>query len=102
MNRRAWLVSLLAAAVAVGSSGLPSPRRRSIPTDITEAGFGRRLSLTDHLGKPRTLEDFKGKVIVVFFGYTQCPDVCPSTLGALKMVREKLEPHAARLPGACC
>ena len=53
-------------------------------TDITGAEFAKVLSLTDHTGKQRTLSDFKGKVVALFFGYTHCPDVCPTTLFDLK------------------
>lgn len=53
-------------------------------TDVTGAEFAQTLNLTDHTGKPRTLEDFKGKVIALFFGYTHCPDVCPTTMTDLK------------------
>ena len=49
-------------------------------TDITGVGFGRQLSLTDHNGQKRSLKDFRGKLVVLFFGYTHCPDVCPTTL----------------------
>ena len=52
-------------------------------TDITGATFARDFALTDHGGQPRSLADFKGKVVVVFFGYVQCPDVCPTTLSSL-------------------
>ena len=54
------------------------PKFRS--TDITGAEFGRELALNGHDGKPRTLADFRGKAVLVFFGYTHCPDVCPTTL----------------------
>ena len=58
-------------------------------TDVTGATFGKSLALNDHTGKPRTLADFKGKVVVIFFGFTQCPDVCPTTLAEMgKVVRE--------------
>ena len=58
-------------------------------TDVTGANFGKALALTDHTGKPRTLADFHGKVVVIFFGFTQCPDVCPTTLGEMaKVVKE--------------
>ena len=53
-------------------------------TDITGAEFAKALSLTDHTGKKRNLSDFKGKVVALFFGYTHCPDVCPSTMFDLK------------------
>ncbi len=55
--------------------------------DITGAqGYGTDFRLTDHTGKARTMADFRGKVVVMFFGYTQCPDVCPTTLLDLKKV----------------
>ncbi len=52
-------------------------------TDITGVDFGTNFQLTDHNGKVRTLADFKGKAVVMFFGYTHCPDVCPTTLSDL-------------------
>ena len=55
-----------------------------VATDITGADFNKPLTLTDHLGKKRTMSDFKGKVVVLFFGYTHCPDVCPTTMVELK------------------
>lgn len=59
-------------------------------TDITGADFGKGFSLTDHNGKPARLEDFRGKVVVLFFGYTHCPDVCPTTLAELAAAVKKL------------
>ena len=52
-------------------------------SDVTGATFGRDFALTDPAGQPRTLADYRGKAVAVFFGYTQCPDVCPTTLAAL-------------------
>ena len=63
-------------------------------TDVTGASFANTLSLTDHTGKPRTLEDFKGKVVVLFFGYTQCPDVCPTTMADLAQAMKLLGPKS--------
>jgi protein SCO1/2 len=57
---------------------------------VTGAEFGREFALTDHAGKARTLGDFQGKVVAVFFGFTRCPDVCPTTLAELKLVKERL------------
>ena len=51
-----------------------------VNTDITGIDYARKISLIDHNGQPRTLEDFRGKLVLVFFGFTQCPDVCPTTL----------------------
>jgi len=59
-------------------------------TDITGAAFGRDFALADHTGKPRTLADFRGKVVVIFFGFTHCPDVCPTTLAELAAALKKL------------
>jgi protein SCO1 len=66
-------------------------------TDITGADYGRTLELTDHHGKPRRLEDFRGKAVVVFFGFTQCPDYCPTTLAELAAAVRTLGPDAERV-----
>lgn len=63
-------------------------------TDVTGLEYGKGFSLTDHNGKPRTLADFHGKVVVMFFGYTQCPDVCPTTMAEMAGVMQKLGPQA--------
>lgn len=67
--------------------------------DITGAEYARTLSLTDQDGKARTLEEFKGKVSVVFFGYTQCPDVCPATMAELAQIKKSLGKEGERLQG---
>jgi len=59
-------------------------------TDITGADYGKALQLADQTGKIRTLADFKGSVVLVFFGFTQCPDVCPTTLAEMKAVKTLL------------
>jgi len=61
-------------------------------TDLTGLDYARDFALTDHHGKPRTLADFKGKVVVMFFGYTQCPDVCPTTMVEMANVVKELGP----------
>ena len=58
--------------------------------DVTGASFGRDFALTDATGKPRGLADFRGKAVVVFFGFTQCPDVCPTALATLAEAINKL------------
>jgi len=65
--------------------------------DITGANYARELSMPDVDGHVRTLAEFKGKVVVVFFGYTQCPDVCPTTLADLAAVRKSLGADGARV-----
>jgi protein SCO1/2 len=66
-------------------------------TDVTGANFGKELALTDHTGKPRTLADFRGKVVTVFFGFTHCPDVCPTTLAEMAQVVKALGPNGDRV-----
>ncbi len=66
-------------------------------TDITGAPYGHALELADHHGKPRRLEDWRGKVVVLFFGFTHCPDVCPTTLSDLSHAIKKLGPEADRV-----
>jgi len=68
-----------------------------LSTDITNANFGRDFRLTDHNGRIRTLDDFKGKVVVLFFGYTNCPDICPITMGKLAVAMKKLGKDAKRV-----
>jgi len=66
-------------------------------TDLTGADCCKDFRLTDHNGKLRTLADFRGKAVVVFFGYTQCPDVCPTTLLEMKAVLQQLGADAQRV-----
>jgi len=76
----------------------PAPEKPQFKlTDVTGAGFGRELNLTDHNGQPRTLADFRGKVVTVFFGFTHCPDVCPTTLAEMAQVAKELGPDADKL-----
>jgi protein SCO1/2 len=82
------VVLLITAILAACHSGQPAFEA----TDITGADFGKGFSLTDHTGKRRTLQDFHGKVIVVFFGFTHCPDVCPTTLAELSRAIRNLGP----------
>jgi protein SCO1/2 len=63
-------------------------------TDVTGLDYGKNFALTDQTGKLRTLADFRGKVVVLFFGYTQCPDVCPTTMAELSKVMKELGPAA--------
>jgi protein SCO1/2 len=71
------------------------PQFRS--TDITGAPYGHALELTDHTGKPRRLEDWRGKVVVLFFGFTHCPDICPTTLAEISSSIRQLGPDADRV-----
>jgi protein SCO1/2 len=66
-------------------------------TDVTGVDWGKDFRLTDHTGKPRTLADFHGKVVAIFFGYTHCPDVCPTTLAEMAAVMKRLGKEAERV-----
>jgi protein SCO1/2 len=68
----------------------PQPKEAFETTDIAGADFASGLQLTDHHGKPASLADFKGKVVVLFFGYTHCPDVCPTTMSDLAQAMKLL------------
>lgn len=89
-----WLCCVLALTAC------EKPQTPKVPfanTDITGLDYAKGFALTDHNGHPRTLADFKGKVVVVFFGYTQCPDVCPTTLSELAGIKKALGSEAERL-----
>jgi protein SCO1/2 len=89
-------VGLLILALANGCG--PAKRSDFKATDITGADFGKKLELTDHNGNKRTLSDFRGKAVVLFFGYTQCPDVCPTTLADVAAAMKSMPPaDAARV-----
>jgi protein SCO1/2 len=89
-----WLCCVLALTACEKPQ---SPKVPFANTDITGLDYAKGFTLTDHNGKPRTLADFKGKVVVVFFGYTQCPDVCPTTLSELAGIKKALGSEAERL-----
>jgi protein SCO1/2 len=89
------ILTFAAALTLAACSGPSAPTFHS--TDITGADYGKTLALTDHNGKPRTLADFRGKVVALFFGYTQCPDVCPTTLSTMSEVMRRLGPDAERV-----
>ncbi|MDE2370971.1 MAG: SCO family protein [Burkholderiales bacterium] len=100
---RRRLISALAAlgAVAIvaacGPSAPQKPKFNGI--DISGAEYARALDLPDTDGRMRHLSDFKGKVLVVFFGYTQCPDVCPTTMLELAQVKQSLGADGAKVQG---
>lgn len=68
-----------------------------VGTDVTGADFANAFQLTDHTGKARSLGDFKGKSLVIFFGYTHCPDVCPTTMADLAKAMKLLGDEADKV-----
>ena len=88
-------LAAVAAALLLAACGQGGPSFKG--SDVTGSAFGTSLSLTDHDGTPRTLADYRGKAVVVFFGYVQCPDVCPTTLAALAEAMKALGADADRV-----
>lgn len=86
---------LLSVAWLAACSSEQAPQFRN--TDITGAGYAKDFALTDHTGAKRTLADYRGKVVTVFFGFTQCPDICPSALATMSEVMKTLGPDADRV-----
>lgn len=96
MNRRPLLLAALATPLlALLSACEQGPQFKT--TDVTGASYGKSLQLLDHTGKLRTLADFQGKVVVIFFGYTNCPDVCPTSLMMIKEAMQLMGPDADRV-----
>ena len=89
-------LSISAAAVLTACSP-DGPAFRGV--NLTGADYARDFSLTDHHGQLRSLKDFRGKVVVVFFGFTQCPDVCPTSMQELAEVKAALGADGERLQG---
>ncbi|MFZ5556114.1 MAG: SCO family protein [Pseudomonadota bacterium] len=85
----------LALALAGCDAGKPAPKFKS--GDITGAEFARGFTLTDHDGARRSLADFQGKAVLLFFGFTHCPDVCPTTLARAKLALQQLGADAGKV-----
>jgi protein SCO1/2 len=91
-------VLLLAATLAgCGPGGAPTEAFRA--TDITGVDWGRDFSLTDHTGTPRTLADFRGRAVLLFFGYSHCPDACPTTMAKMAQAVDRLGDDGKRVQG---
>jgi protein SCO1 len=98
MKTRRFLLALAAVgAFALSGCERAAPPHRFNAIDLTGASYAQGFNLPDFNGKPRTLADFKGKVTVVFFGYTQCPDACPTTMAELSGILKTLGPDASRV-----
>lgn len=88
------MLALLATVFLLACSPPPAAFHN---TDLTGASFGRDFSLSDHHGQARHLGDYRGKVVVIFFGYTSCPDICPTMLSRLADVRRLLGEQAGQV-----
>jgi len=98
MLRRTVLTSI-ASGLALAAAGCAERKPQFKAVDITGADYARDFALTDQNGQLRTLKDFQGKAVVVFFGYTQCPDVCPTTLAELAEAKKLLGTDGAKVQG---
>ena len=96
MKKRLFLSLVLAASLAACDQP-GKPLFKGI--DLTGAEYARSLNMSDQEGRMRSLADFKGKVVVLFFGYTQCPDVCPTTMAELAEVKRSLGADGDKLQG---
>jgi len=103
MDKRIFLRWMATSGVALaGSAGLAGcfdNKPSFVSIDLTGADYARDFPLPDQNGKLRSIKDFAGKVVVVFFGYTQCPDVCPTTMAELVEVRNALGKDGQRVQG---
>ena len=93
------LIAVSAALAGLGGvlSACSEDALKFVSIDLTGADYAQNFSLRDHNGKMRTLSDFAGKVVVVFFGFTQCPDVCPTSMAELAQVKKDLGADGDRL-----
>ena len=100
-NKRNTLKTLALGGLSVLGAGLVSacsdPKPAFHGVDVTGADYAKDLPLVDHNGQKRSIKDFAGKVIIVFFGYTQCPDVCPTSMAELVEVKKLLGKDGDRL-----
>ena len=96
MLRRTVLLTLAGSVLAACA---PEGKPQFKAVDITGADYAKDFALPDTDGKLRTLKDFQGKAVVVFFGYTQCPDVCPTTMQEIAEAKKLLGPDGARVQG---
>ena len=95
-NTRRFLLSVLT-VVALAACSPDQPKFNAI--DITGADYAKGFTLTDQNGQSRSLSEFKGKVVVLFFGYTQCPDVCPTSMTELVEIKRLLGDDGDKLQG---
>jgi protein SCO1/2 len=93
----AWMLVGALTLSACDNKGVPLPKTVFANTDVTGLDYGKDFSLNDHTGKPRTMADFRGKLVFVFFGYTHCPDICPTTLSDMAGIMKSLGPDADKL-----
>ena len=99
MNKRDMLKLLAAGGASLGLAGCMQNKASFNAVDITGADYAKDFPLPDADGKMRSIKDFAGKVVVLFFGYTQCPDVCPTTMAEIAQAKKLLGPDGDKVQG---
>ena len=100
MNRRHLLRASLVTAAGLGTlSACTESKPQFAAIDMTGADYAKDFSLPDQSGTVRSLKDFRGKLVVLFFGYTQCPDVCPTTMTEIAQAKKLLGPDGDKVQG---
>lgn len=97
LRRIALALSVPPTLAALAACDRKAPAAAFESVDVTGADYATGFQLADHDGKRRSLADFKGKAVAVFFGFTQCPDVCPTTMARLAEVKQRLGARGDRL-----
>jgi protein SCO1/2 len=103
ITKRSAIRLIAGGAILAGAGGHLTACSEAKPSfssvDVTGANYAKDFELTDHNGQVRRLADFKGKIVVMFFGYTQCPDVCPTSMAELAEVKKALGADGDKLQG---
>ena len=103
MNKRSSLKAIAWCLAAPSATALMSACSENKPSfvsiDVTGADYAKDFALTDHNGRARSMKDFAGKVVVMFFGFTQCPDVCPTSMAELAEIKKLLGAQGDKLQG---
>lgn len=101
MNRTQVMLAtiIVAVALALGACSRGEPKEKLRASDITGVGGGRGFHLIDPTGAPRSLADYRGMVVMLFFGYTNCPDACPTTLAKMAQAVDRLGTDGQRVQG---
>jgi protein SCO1/2 len=100
MFKRRFFHACILAILGMALTACTPDKPKFNAIDVTGAEYAKGFTLTDHLGQQRSLSDFKGQVVVLFFGYTQCPDVCPTTMVELAEVKRLLGADGNKFQGA--
>lgn len=98
-HRKWCIVALVAVAAALAGCGNSAPTEPFQGSDVSGAQWGRDFHLVDPAGTPRSLADYRRKVVMLFFGYTNCPDECPATLAKMAQAVDRLGSDGRRVQG---